>query len=88
MVERGRKDAIGVELHDRSTRSLAPARVETISRSTKSSASSTARWWASAMIACVPASVTAHKMLADFGIENVMSNPATACLRLPIWGWA
>lgn len=39
-----------------------------------------------------PATVTsvdaAHRILADFGIENVMSNPATACLRLPVWGWA
>ena len=40
------------------------------------------------MIACVPASMTAHRMLADFGIENVMSNPAIAFVRLPISGWA
>jgi len=37
----------------------------------KSKTSRTAAWWASAMMACVPASATAHSTLADLGIENV-----------------
>jgi len=33
---------------------------------------------ASPIRACTPASATAHNTLADFGIEKVKSNPATA----------
>ena len=42
------------------------------------SISATAPWCASAISDCVPASDTAQSTDADFGIENVKSNPATA----------
>jgi len=60
------------------SRPVAPTRVAAISRSMNATTSATAAWCASAMIACVPASATAHTTDAAFGIENVKSNPATA----------
>ena len=61
-----------------------PMRVAASSRSMKSKTSLIASWWALAMIACVPASATPHRTLADFGIENEKSKPATAfCFVVP-----